>query len=109
MHETKIFLDDHSFTLRPTFEALSSIEQSLNSGIVALTNKLVEGQLTLDEVAVIITQCAPQGTPIALVKEAIIKNGLTRALGIIASMLSCAFAGDNEQAGISREELEGLI
>lgn len=52
--EVDICLNDQHYVLRPTFQALCSIEQSLELSLIALLTQLPKRALTLEEMASII-------------------------------------------------------
>jgi hypothetical protein len=92
--EVEIRLDDKTYVLRPTFAALSSIEQKLGTGLIALAGRLADENITLEELTVIITQCAVE-TP-ADIHEALIRGALSNVLESIGRMFAAVFGGVDE-------------
>ncbi len=96
--EVDIELDGVHYVMRPTFAALSSIEQALDTGLVALSRRLIEGALGVHELSVIIAAAiAGAGNnepfPVKNIEESLIKNGLTNAFCAVAEMLAKVFEG----------------
>lgn len=56
--ELLLMLDDRPLLLRPTFAALSALEQQTGHSLIALARRLANGQATLKELELIITLSA---------------------------------------------------
>ena len=92
--EVEITLDGKPYILRPTFAALSGIEQKLHVGLIALAGKLAGGEITLEELVVIIAQCVVETPP--NIHDALIRSGLASAVESIGCMFTSVFGGHDE-------------
>jgi len=89
-----VILDGKSYILRPTFTALNNIEQQLSVGLVALARKLSEGNIMLEELVIIITQCAidsPQN-----IRQSLVRGELAHIIEAISRMFAAVFGGCDE-------------
>jgi len=101
----QIILDGNSYTLHPTFAALSGIEQTLGIGFVALARKLAEGDITLEELAAIISGCMAETPPD---KDALVRGGLANVIETVSDMFAAVF-GESGEAPITRRNLEEMM
>jgi len=92
--EVGIMLGGKIHVMRPTFAALSRIEQELHTGLLALAGKLFEGNITLEELAVIINCCLMESS--IPVNDALVQGGVTGAMQAVAEMFALVFGGFDE-------------
>lgn len=89
----QIILDEKLYVLCPEFETLCSIEKELGSGLVTLARKLAEENITLEELAVILTRCMQPCVELELVKGVLLRNGIAQAIEAVAIMFAEVFGG----------------
>lgn len=110
--ELSLILDGASMVLRPTFEALNEIEQTLDRGLVDLARDALAAKLKLGETAQIVTACVrawgketenrgAAGANAARVARLIVDSdgGLHNALKTVGALLSLAVTGGYTSAG----------
>jgi len=98
--EVEIVLDGKPYVLRPTFAALSAMEQQFGMGLVALAGKLAAAGITLEELAVIITVCALETLPQpSCLKDALVRGGLASVVQAVGQMFAAVFGGCDETGG----------
>lgn len=91
--EVTIVLSGAPHILRPSFEALSGVEQELSIGLVTLARKLADGMLTLEEMETIIRHCLIGNGCLENLKDALVQSGLANATQAVAEMLTLALGG----------------
>jgi hypothetical protein len=92
--EVAITLGGKNYILRPTFAALSAIEQTLGQGLVALAGKLANGAITLEELSAIIAQCVIGDNPD--IRELLVRGGVSEAVQSVSLMFAAVFGGYDE-------------
>jgi hypothetical protein len=110
--ELAVILDGTTMVLRPTFEALSEIEQTLDRGLVDLARDALGAKLKLADTAQIVTVCVrawgketenkgAAGANAQRIARLIVdsEGGLYTVLQTIAKMLSIAVTGGYNSAG----------
>lgn len=113
--ELSLILDGTNMVLRPTYEALNEIEQTLDRGLVDLARDAIDGKLKLSETAQIATACirawgretgdkGAAGATATRIARLIVDSeaGLHSALRTISAMLSLAVTGGYDSAGEMR-------
>lgn len=109
---------DATYVMRPSYEAIEAIETNTGRGIVALVNLAAQGEMTLKQAAIVVTECirawgaqqmlAGHDTPEARsaqhakpdrVAKLIHDNGLVRATERCAIVLMAAATGGVTNAG----------
>jgi len=91
--EVSITLDGISYVMRPTFERLNRIEQKLNMGFVALARKLADGNIMLEELAVVVAECMQEKIA---VRDALTHGGIMEAIASVSAMFALVFGGFDE-------------
>ena len=110
--ELAVILDGTTMVLRPTFEALSEIEQTLDRGLVDLARDALGAKLKLADTAQIVTVCVrawgketenkgAAGANAQRIARLIVdsEGGLYTVLQTIAKMLSIEVTGGYNSAG----------
>jgi hypothetical protein len=110
--ELSLILDGATMVLRPTFEALTEIEQALDRGLVDLARDALDAKLKLAETAQIVTACVrawgrdvsdkgAAGANAACIARLIVDSdgGLHNALKTVGALLSLAVTGGYTSAG----------
>jgi hypothetical protein len=110
--ELAVILDGTTMVLRPTFEALSEIEQTLDRGLVDLARDALGAKLKLADTAQIVTVCVrawgketenkgAAGANAQRIARLIVDSdgGLYTVLQTVAKMLSIAVTGGYNSAG----------
>jgi len=110
--ELSLILDGATMVLRPTFEALTEIEQTLDRGLVDLARDALAAKLKLAETAQIVTACVrasgketgdkgAAGANAARIARLIVDSdgGLHNALKTVGGLLSLAVTGGYTSAG----------
>ena len=110
--ELAVILDGTTMVLRPTFEALSEIEQALDRGLVDLARDALGAKLKLADTAQIVTVCVrawgketenkgAAGANAQRIARLIVDSdgGLYTVLQTIAKMLSIAVTGGYNSSG----------
>jgi hypothetical protein len=110
--ELAVILDGTTMVLRPTFEALSEIEQTLDRGLVDLARDALGAKLKLADTAQIVTVCVrawgketenkgAAGANAQRIARLIVDSdgGLYTVLQTIAKMLSIAVTGGYNSSG----------
>lgn len=92
--ETEIAIGRKTYILRPTFTVLSHIEQRLNTGIVALAEKLAEGKMTLHDLAVIIAIAARPAVTENTIRRTLLRGDSASMAQAVAVMMSQALTGE---------------
>lgn len=106
-HDIEIILNGKAYTLRPTFEALTTIERQLSHGVHALAHKLVGGLLTLEELKTIIVSCCVSAHNEAEMEYALVRGDFSHAVEKVAEMFGHIF-GSKITPAMTREQLEAL-
>lgn len=98
--ETKVQIGRKNYVLRPSFEALSAIEDALDVGLIELAMKLDDGGLRMRHMVAIIHACAAAASedPPApeVIGAAIAKKGVAAYLEPVSKFLAEALTGDPE-------------
>jgi hypothetical protein len=110
--ELAVILDGTTMVLRPTFEALSEIEQTLDRGLVDLARDALGAKLKLADTAQIVTVCVrawgketenkgAAGANAQRIARLIVDSdgGLYTVLQTVAKMLSIAVTGGYNSSG----------
>ncbi|WP_277969308.1 gene transfer agent family protein [Sphingomonas echinoides] len=110
--ELAVILDGTTMVLRPTFEALSEIEQTLDRGLVDLARDALGAKLKLADTAQIVTVCVrawgketenkgAAGANAQRIARLIVdsEGGLYTVLQTVAKMLSIAVTGGYNSSG----------
>jgi hypothetical protein len=110
--ELSLILDGKSMVLRPTFEALNEIEQTLDRGLVDLARDALAAKLKLGETAQIVTACVrawgketdnkgAAGANASRIARLIVDSdgGLHNALKTVGALLSLAVTGGYNSSG----------
>ena len=110
--ELAVILDGTTMGLRPTFEALSEIEQTLDRGLVDLARDALGAKLKLADTAQIVTICVrawgketenkgAAGANAQRIARLIVdsEGGLYTVLQTVAKVLSVAVTGGYNSAG----------
>ena len=110
--ELAVILDGTTMVLRPTFEALSEIEQTLDRGLVDLARDALGAKLKLADTAQIVTVCVrawgketenkgAAGANAQRIARLIVDSdgGLYTVLQTVAKMLSIAVTGGYNSLG----------
>ena len=90
-------LDGIHYVLRPSFKVLYEIEQRLSAGIIALAQRFSEGQMTLQEMVLIIHCCMQHRASEAFIEKAIERNGLDNAMTALTSVFTVVFSGAEDE------------
>ena len=93
--EVELTLGEQVFLLRPTFEALVSIEQELGS-LFSVVERATKGSVTLNDIVAVIWSCAQAGGSELKREEfgrLIVQNGVAQATTAFRSVLTIALAG----------------
>jgi len=98
--ETKVQIGRKNYVLRPSFEALSAIEDALDTGIVELAGRLSSGGLRLRDLVAIIHACAAatsdEPPSEEVIGAAIVKKGVSAYLEPVGTFLVSTLAGGSE-------------
>ncbi|WP_010218937.1 GTA-gp10 family protein [Sphingomonas sp. PAMC 26621] len=110
--ELSLILDGATMVLRPTFEALTEIEQTLDRGLVDLARDALAAKLKLAETAQIVTACVrawgkeagdkgASGANATRIARLIVdsEGGLHNALRTVGALLSLAVTGGYTASG----------
>ena len=106
-----ILLDGTAYTLRPTFDALSRVEKELGASLTELADALANGAMTLEALALIITECAEPNLSANFVRGALLQSGFLQAMQAVAMMFSTVFGGWEARCDevITRGELAAML
>ena len=105
-------LDGRLFTLRPSYTAITAFERQTGKGLLGLARDAQAGELSLDDTAVIVTECvrawgievddlgARNAAP-RKIAELIIESdgGLANVLGVLTVLLALAATGGMTSSG----------
>jgi recombinational DNA repair protein RecR len=91
--EVIIEFDGIAYVMRPTFAVLAAIEQRLSQSLIQLAQKISDETISLQEVTIIIELSMENRAPAHFLTEAIIRNGLSRALDAVANLFVIIFGG----------------
>jgi hypothetical protein len=94
--EVEISINNQPCILRPTFSALSNIEQTLSAGLPSLAMRLSDGMLTLEELVTIIACCSCSDLTKERIRDTLIEDGIGGAMEQIAIMFSYIFKNKHE-------------
>jgi hypothetical protein len=103
----EIILDGKAYALHPTFKTLSCIEEMLSTSVMALAVKLAENTITLEEIAIIVTECLRTEIQESSVREALLRSGLAQATQAVTAMF-VVIVGGPEAKELSRGELQDM-
>jgi hypothetical protein len=96
--EVEVILNNESYVLRPTFDALCRIERELDTGLIEIAKRMANGKLALQELSKILLCCnaAAEGEPALsaeIIQAAIPGDGLTSIIGAVSRMLTHVLQG----------------
>ncbi len=98
--EIIVELDGTDYTIRPTFQAICSIEAATDNSIISILSSLKESNLTLDQITSIvfygISACKEHSFTKKEVGEKIYRSGIIKILPKAIKFLEYAIGVDGE-------------
>lgn len=114
--ETRLMLDGISYTLHPTYKALTQIERDLSSGLLVIARRLCDETITLSELAIIIDHCMENRADAHFLREALVRNGLHNAIASVTALFALVLGGftmashaEYGQEGMTSGELREMM
>lgn len=107
--EVKVTLDGVEYTMRPTFEALISIEDDLNKKLVSIARAFFQSDIGVKETAHIIHRgIESSGAQLSLeaVGRAVVKGGVNNYIKPIVNFLTEGLGGEDKGKGEEAETEE---
>jgi hypothetical protein len=101
-----VVLDGEIYELQPSFAALSKIERELGAAVTALSLRLIDGAITLEELVIIVAHCLEPQMPKSFLESALLRSGFTQVVEAVASMFALIFSGSN---AVNRQELQQMM
>lgn len=96
--EIALMINGQHYIIRPSFQCLCEIESATGKTILALAEKLADGQIALAEIACIIEAGIKAGSIVTVPREiigrAIMSSGIATFLAIISEFFSIALTGE---------------
>lgn len=92
----EITLAGKSYTMKPTLDAILTIEHVTGDGVMAIAGRVANGKVGLGDVAAIVTAgLRADGEPATYEKvcEMIVNEGIKDVIPIVADVLSLALSG----------------
>lgn len=107
-NEQSVELNGVTYYVRPTFEAISRIEGSLDKGVMALGNSILQGDVRVSHMAVILhhmlaTDKAHKAPSPKDIGEFLAEEGVEELMGPCARFCLEAFRGSNKAKKVANQ------
>lgn len=95
--EVEITLGGQSYTIRPTFQVLSSIEGALGCGTLAVVQRWTRGEIAVTEVAQILFQALRpmKGPALNKIGEMLMREGYQHHIAPLVNFMARPFTGND--------------
>lgn len=81
------------YRLNPSFDDLLKIEQKLDTTLLKLAKKTADGEISVNELAVILENSLEEEVRHGDIKSHILESGITHALQAVTSLMVCILSG----------------
>lgn len=93
-----IKLDGQDYIIRPTFQCLCDIESATGTPVLALAERLADGNISLTDIASIVEAGIKAGSYVGLSREVIgreiMRVGIAAFLAVVSEFFSIALTGE---------------